>query len=210
MTQIKETAIDNFLDALASQSATPGGGSAAAIIGAMGAALVSMVCNLTIGKKKYADVEGEMKEVRAKAEALRHKLTGMIEDDVKAFDQVMDAYGMAKETDAEKAAREKAIQAALKQATEVPLRCCHAAREVIDLAAIASDKGNLNVISDAGVGVLAAYAALRSAALNVFTNAKIITDKAFAEAKVKELEKLLAGAEAATEKAYAVVKGKLS
>jgi formiminotetrahydrofolate cyclodeaminase len=176
----------------------------------MGAALVSMVCNLTIGKKKYADVEGEMKEVLHKSEALRHKLTGMIEDDVKAFDQVMAAYGMAKETDAEKAARDKAIQAALKQATEVPLRCCHAAREVIGLAAIASDKGNLNVISDAGVGVLAAYAALRSAALNVFTNAKIITDKAFAEAKVKELEKLLAGAEAATEKAYALVKGKLS
>jgi methenyltetrahydrofolate cyclohydrolase len=210
MTSFKNTAIEPFLDALASSRATPGGGSAAAIIGAMGAALVSMVCNLTIGKKKYADVEGEMKEVLHKAEALRHKLTGMIEDDVKAFDQVMAAYGMAKETDAEKATRDKAIQAALKQATEVPLRCCHAAREVIDLAAIASEKGNLNVISDAGVGVLAAYAALRSAALNVFTNAKIITDKAFAEAKVKELEKLLAGAEAATEKAYEVVKGKLS
>lgn len=210
MTKFKETAIEPFLDALASGKATPGGGSAAAIIGAMGAALVSMVCNLTIGKKKYANVEGEMKEVLHKAEALRHKLTGMIEDDVKAFDQVMAAYGMPRETDAEKAARDKSIQAALKQATEVPLRCCRAAREVIDLAAIASDKGNLNVISDAGVGVLAAYAALRSAALNVFTNAKIITDKAFAEAKVKELEQLLAGAEAATEKAYAVVKGKLS
>jgi len=210
MTKFKDTAIESFLDALASSKATPGGGSAAAIIGAMGAALVSMVCNLTIGKKKYADVEGEMKEVLHKAEALRHKLTGMIEDDVKAFDHVMAAYGMAKETDAEKTARDKAIQAALKQATEVPLRCCHAAREVIDLAAIASEKGNLNVISDAGVGVLAAYAALRSAALNVFTNAKIITDKAFAEAKVKELEKLLAGAEAATERAYQVVKGKLS
>jgi len=210
MTKFKDTAIESFLDALASSKATPGGGSAAAIIGAMGAALVSMVCNLTIGKKKYADVEGEMKEVLHKAEALRHKLTGMIEDDVKAFDHVMAAYGMAKETDAEKTARDKAIQAALKQATEVPLRCCHAAREVIDLAAIASEKGNLSVISDAGVGVLAAYAALRSAALNVFTNAKIITDKAFAEAKVKELEKLLAGAEAATERAYQVVKGKLS
>jgi len=209
MTQFKDTAIEPFLDALASSKATPGGGSAAAIIGAMGAALVSMICNLTIGKKKYANVEGEMKEVLHKAEALRHKLTGMIEDDVKAFDQVMAAYGMPKETDAEKAARDKAIQAALKQATEVPLRCCHAAREVIDLAVIASDKGNLNVISDAGVGVLAAYAALRSAALNVFTNAKIITDKAFAEAKVKELEKLLAGAEGATETAYAVVRGKL-
>jgi formiminotetrahydrofolate cyclodeaminase len=210
MTQIKDTEVEKFLDALASQSATPGGGSAAAIIGAMGAALVSMICNLTIGKKKYADVEPEMKEVLGKAEALRRKLTGMIEDDVKAFDAVMGAYGMAKETDQQKAARDKAIQAALKQATDVPMRCCHAAREVIDLGAIAADKGNLNVISDAGVGVLAAYAALRSAALNVFTNARMINDKTFTEAKLKELNQLLAGAEAATEKAYGVVRGKLS
>ena len=210
MTQIKDTAIEPFLDQLASSAATPGGGSAAAIIGAMGAALVSMVCNLTIGKKKYADVEGEMKDVLAKTEALRKRLTGMIQDDVKAFDAVMGAYGMPKETDADKTARDKAIQAALKLATDVPLACARAAREVIDLAAIASDKGNLNVISDAGVGVLAGYAALRSAALNVFTNARMITDKTFAEAKLKELNQLLAGAEGATEKAYAVVKGKVS
>jgi formiminotetrahydrofolate cyclodeaminase len=210
MTQIKDTAIEPFLDALASSSATPGGGGAAAIIGAMGAALVSMVCNLTIGKKKYAEVEGEMKDVLAKAEALRVKLTGMIEDDVNAFNQVMAAYGLPKETDDDKAAREAAIQAALKVATDVPLRCCHAARAVIDLAETASDKGNLNVISDAGVGVLAGYAALRSAALNVFTNARMITDKTFAEAKLKELNELLAGAEEATEKAYNVVQGKLS
>jgi formiminotetrahydrofolate cyclodeaminase len=210
MAAIKDTEIEPFLDALASNSATPGGGSAAAIIGAMGAALVSMICNLTIGKKKYADVEAELKGVLAKAEKLRRRLTGMIEDDVQAFDAVMAAYGMAKETDADKAARGEAIQAALKQATDVPLRCCHAAREVIDLAAIASDKGNLNVISDAGVGALAAYAALRSAALNVFTNAKMITDRTFAEAKLKEVDELLAGAEVATEKAYGVVKSKLS
>ena len=210
MAKFKDTAVEPFLDALASQSATPGGGSAAAIMGAMGAALVSMVCNLTIGKKKYAEVEGEMRNVLAKSEALRVKLTGMIEDDVQAFDAVMGAYGMAKDSDAEKAAREKAIQAALKQATDVPLRCCHAAREVIDLAAVAADKGNLNVISDAGVAVLAAYAALRSAALNVFTNARMITDKDFAEAKLKELHALLGGAESATEKAYGVVKDKLS
>lgn len=210
MAKIKDTAVEPFLDALASQAATPGGGSAAAIIGAMGAGLVSMVCNLTIGKKKHAEVEAEMKNVLAKSEALRLKLTSMIEDDVTAFDAVMGAYGMAKETDADKAAREKAIQAALKQATEVPLRCAEAAREVIDLAAIASDKGNLNVISDAGVAVLAAYAALRSAALNVLTNARMISDTAFAEAKLKELQALLAGAESATEKAYGVVKGKVS
>jgi formiminotetrahydrofolate cyclodeaminase len=210
MGEIKDTEIESFLDALASNSATPGGGSAAAIIGAMGAALVSMVCNLTVGKKKYVEVEGEMKDVLAKAETLRKKLIGMIEDDVTAFDAVMGAYGMPKETDADKAARDQAIQAALKQATDVPLACARAAREVIDIAAIAADKGNLNVISDAGVGVLAGYAALRSAALNVFTNARMITDKTFAEAKLKELNKLLAGAEGATEQAYGVVKGKVS
>ncbi len=105
MTAIKDTEIEQFLDALASNAATPGGGSAAAIIGAMGAALVSMICNLTIGKKKYAEVETELKDVLAKAEMLRRRLTGMIEDDVQAFDAVMAAYGMAKETDADKEAR---------------------------------------------------------------------------------------------------------
>jgi formiminotetrahydrofolate cyclodeaminase len=210
MAMIKDSAIEPFLDALASQSATPGGGSAAAIIGAMGAALVSMVCNLTIGKKKYADVEDEMTNVLNEAERLRRTLTDMIQDDVQAFDAVMGAYRMAKETDAEKAARGEAIQVALKQATVVPLACCKVAREVIDLAGVAAEKGNLNVISDAGVGVLAAYAALRSAALNVYINAKMIADKGFAEASLKELEGLLAGAEDATEKAYSIVKGKLS
>ena len=210
MAEIKELGVEPFLEALASSSATPGGGSAAAIIGAMGAALVSMVCNLTIGKKKYADVEDEMKHVLGKAESLRRRLTSMIEDDVQAFDKVMAAYGMPKETDADKARRDDAIQAALKLATDVPLRCCHAAREVIAIAGIASDKGNLNVISDAGVAVLAGYAALRSAALNVFTNARMINDKAFADAKLEELHELLAGADGATESAYDVVKGKLS
>jgi len=210
MAMIKDIPVEQFLAELASSAATPGGGSAAAIIGAQGAALVSMVCNLTIGKKKYADVEADMKAVLAQSESLRERLTGMIQDDVRAFDKVMAAYGMAKETDAEKSARDAAIQDALKEATDVPLKCCHAAREVIDLAAVAAEKGNVNVISDAGVGVLAGYAALRSAALNVFTNARMITDKIFAEAKLKELEGLLSGAEAVTEKAYGVVKGKLS
>lgn len=207
---IKQSSIETFLDELASSNATPGGGSAAAIIGAMGAALAAMVCNLTIGKKKYAEVEDDMKVLLARAEALRHKLTGMIEDDVKAFDAVMGAYGMPKETDADKAARAAAIQDGLKLATDVPLRCCQAAREVIDIAAEIGAKGNLGVISDAGVGVLAAYAALRSAALNVYTNAKLIADKDFTAAKLKELESLLSGAERTTEDAYELVKGKLS
>lgn len=210
MAKITDSTIETFLDDLASHSATPGGGSAAAIMGAKGAALVSMMCNLTIGKKKYQDVEEEMKAVLAKSEALRKTLTGMVEDDVKAFDRVMGAYAMAKETEAEKAARASAIQAALKRATEVPLACARAARAVIDLGVKAAEKGNLNVISDAGVAVLAAYAALRSAGLNVYTNTKMITDKTFAEAKLAELDRLMAGADALTEKAYGIVKGKLS
>ena len=210
MTEIKDTTIESFLDQLASSAATPGGGSAAAILGGMGAALVSMVCNLTIGKKKYADVEDDMKDVLAKAEDLRHRMTAMIQDDVRAFDTVMGAYGMPKETEEEKAARGAAIQDALKIATDVPIRCCRLAREVIDLALIASEKGNLNVISDAGVGVLSAYAALRSAALNVHINANMISDASFVESKLGELEGLLDGAEATTEKAYDIVKGKVS
>ena len=210
MTEIKDTAIEPFLDQLASSAATPGGGSAAAILGGMGAALVSMVCNLTIGKKKYADVEDELKDVLAKAEDLRHRMTAMIQDDVQAFDTVMGAYGMPKETEEEKGARSAAIQDALKMATEVPIRCCRLARDVIDLSLIASEKGNINVISDAGVAVLSAYAALRSAALNVYINAKMISDTSFVESKLSELESLLAGAEATTEKAYEIVKGKVS
>ena len=176
----------------------------------MGAALVSMVCNLTIGKKKYAEVEGEMKDVLgqgrgAPPQADRH--------DRGRREGVRCGDGRLRHAEGDRrrqGRRDKAIQAALKLATDVPLACARAAREVIDLAAIASDKGNLNVISDAGVGVLAGYAALRSAALNVFTNARMITDKTFAEAKLKELNELLAGAEGATEKAYGVVKGKVS
>ena len=151
-----------------------------------------------------------MKGVLAKSEELRRALTSMVQDDVKAFDQVMGAYGLPKETGAEKAKRAEAIQAALKEATEAPLNCARAARAVIDLGVKTAEKGNLNVISDAGVAVLAAYAALRSAALNVYTNTKMITDKSFAEAKLAELDRLLAGADALTEKAYGIVKGKLS
>jgi formiminotetrahydrofolate cyclodeaminase len=202
--------IQNFLDGLASSAPTPGGGGAAAISGAMGAALVSMVCNLTIGKKKYVEVEGELKEILAKSEALRGELTGMIADDVAAFDAVMGAYGLPKETDAQKAARAETIQAALKTATDVPLACCRACRAVIDLAETVAEKGNLNVISDAGVAVLSAYAGLRSAALNVYVNAKGLDDRAFAEERLKALETLLGEAGALNEKVYEVVRAKVN
>jgi methenyltetrahydrofolate cyclohydrolase len=178
---VKDNAIELFLDDLASRKPTPSGGSAAAVMGAMGAALVSMVCNLTIGKMQYREYEQDLKSVLTKAEALRRDLTKMIEQDVHSFDEVMRAYGMPRLTKDETRTRAEAIQTALKMATLVPMRCCRACREVITIGSVVAEKGNRNVVSDAGVAALAAYAALRSAALNVFTNARAITDRIFAE-----------------------------
>jgi formiminotetrahydrofolate cyclodeaminase len=206
---VKDNNIELFLDDLASRKPTPSGGSAAAVMGAMGAALVSMVCNLTIGKTQYRDFEEEFKSFLTKAEELRRDLTKMIEEDVQAFDAVMRAYGMPRLTKDETATRAQAIQTALKTATLVPMRCCRACREVITLGSVVAEKGNRNVISDAGVAAVAAYAALRSAALNVFTNARAITDRIFAEDQLAELEQLLSQAATATETSYQVVKEKL-
>lgn len=201
--------LQEFLDRLAGSAATPGGGSAAAIMGAMGAALVSMVCRLTIGKKNYLEVEAEMTAVLGEAESLRARLTGMIVEDIAAFDALMAAYALPRTTDEQTAARSAAIQAGLAQATEVPLACARICAEVIDLSHRAAEKGNLNVISDAGVAALAAQAALRSAALNVYINAPGIKDRGFADARLAEIEALTRSAVSQAEAAYQIVKGKL-
>jgi formiminotetrahydrofolate cyclodeaminase len=206
---IKDKSLQTFLDELASKSSTPGGGSAAAIMGAMGAALVSMVCNLTIGKKNYAEVEEELKSVLAQAEELRERLTDMIRADIEVFNQVMGAYAMSKDTEEQQALRSEAIQSALRAATEVPLSCARACAEAIELSKVIAEKGNLNVISDAGVAVLAAYAALRSAALNVYINVKGIKDQVFVEERLAELNRILEGIDVMTEEVYQLVKGKL-
>ncbi len=201
--------IQTFLDDLASERPTPGGGGAAAVSGAIGAALVSMVANLTIGKKNYEAVWQDLEAVNAKAEALRAELIRAIDEDVVAFNAVMGAYGLPRATDDEKAKRAAAIQAALKDATLAPLRAVKACFEVIRLSAAAAEKGNLNVISDAGVAVLSANAGLRSAALNVFINAKAIKDRDFAEKQIAEVNALLAQAAETTESVYQTVRTKI-
>jgi methenyltetrahydrofolate cyclohydrolase len=205
----KNSSIAVFLDDLASKRPTPGGGGAAAFCGAIGAALVSMVANLTIGKKNYEAVWEDLKAVNEKAEALRAELTQAIDEDVLAFAAVMGAYGLPRATDEEKAKRTAAIQAALKDATLAPLRAVKACFEVIRLSCDVADKGNLNVISDAGVAVLAANAGLRSAALNVFTNAEAIKDRDFAERQLTEVNALLAQATEMTEQVYQTVRGQI-
>jgi len=206
---IKDKSLQVFLDELASSAPTPGGGSGAAVMGAMGAALVSMVCNLTVGKKGYEEVEDDLKDVLKQAETLRDRMTDMIRADVEVFDRLMTSYGLPKETDEEKAARSDEIQAALKEATDVPLNCARACAEAIELCRTAAEKGNLNVISDAGVAVVAADAAMKSAALNVYINVGNIRDKAFAEERSTELEKILKGADGQTREIYELVKAKL-
>lgn len=209
MTEIKDKSIQTFLDELASKAPTPGGGSAAALLGAQAAALTSMVCNLTLGKPKYAAVEEDMQALLTRAEGLRTTLTAMIKADVDVFDQLMAAYGLAKETEQEKTARSQQIQAVLREATLVPLACAKACAEAVELSQEAADKGNLNVISDAGVAVMSAYAGLKSAALNVYINTSSLKDRAFAEEKLAELEQILQGADVKTEEIYQLVKNKL-
>ncbi len=204
-----DESLQTFLDQLASRASTPGGGSAAGLMGAMGAALVSMVCNLTLGKEKHADVAPEMAEVLATAERLRAGLTDAIAADIAAFDAVMAAYGLAKTTEDEKSHRTAAIQVALKQATEAPLDCARLAAEVISLSRPVALRGNPNVVSDAGVAVMAGWASLRSAALNVYVNAGAIKDREFAEARLAELAGLLAAAEPAVEDIYETVRRRL-
>ncbi len=183
--------LTGFMDALASGAPTPGGGGAAAVMGAMGAGLISMVANLTIGKKGFEAVDAEMRALLAEGESLRQRLTDMVAEDASAFDALMAAYRQPKSTDAEKAERSAAIQAGLVLATLAPLNCARACAEGVRLARRAVDKSNPQVISDVGVGVLASWAALRSAALNVNINAPQIKDRAFVDGALQELGALL-------------------
>ena len=209
MTEIKNQSIQTFLDELASKSATPGGGSAAALMGAQGAALVSMVCNLTIGKPKFAEVEAELQEVLGKAETLRNQLTGLIQADIDVFNRLMSKYSLPKESDDEKAIRTAAIQEVLKDATEVPMQCVHACADVIRLSKIAAELGNPSAVSDAGAAVMAAYGGLKSSALNVYINVRSLKDNAYADAKLLELEQASEGIEELVNNIYQTVKGRL-
>lgn len=209
MSEIKDKSIEIFLDELASKQPTPGGGSAAAVMGAQSAALTSMVCNLTIGKPKYAEVDAEMRVLLAESEALRTTLVGMIKADVDVFDKLMACYGLPKSTEEEKSLRTEQIQAVLKEATIVPLECAHACAKAIRLSRVAAEKGNAGVISDAGVAAMAGYAALKSAALNVYINAASLKDRQFAEAQLADLQNIIEGADGLTEEIYQLVRSRL-
>jgi formiminotetrahydrofolate cyclodeaminase len=207
------TNVGDFLSELASDSPTPGGGSVAALCGALGAALASMVCNLTVGKKKYAGVEEDMKRILGTSEALRLELTGLIDEDAAVFEKVMVAMKLPKETDEDKARRTTVLQSALVDAAMVPLAVMDKCVGVIQLSAEAAEKGNVNAVSDAGVAALVARAGAHAARLNVLINLGWINAQEHAGFKEKagEAARDLAGrADRAAEEVMAVVQGKLS
>jgi formiminotetrahydrofolate cyclodeaminase len=201
--------LEAFLDDLASSKAAPGGGSVAALAGSLGAALVSMVANLTVGKEKFKDVEPEVKAILAKSEELRHRLLAYIDDDVAAFNAYSAAARLPRDTDEQKAARSAAIQKALINAVDPPMDTVKACVEVLDLCRPIAEKGNVQAVSDAGVGALLAEAGLRSAALNVRINLGWIKDADFVARKRQELDGFLAGRPELKETTVKYVESKL-
>ncbi|WP_434309703.1 cyclodeaminase/cyclohydrolase family protein [Hominifimenecus sp. rT4P-3] len=169
-----------FVEVLASKAPVPGGGGASSLVGAIGTALGNMVGSLTLGKKKYADVQDDIIALKAKADALQAELLDLVQKDAEMFEPLSKAYGLPKETEEEKAEKARIMEAALKDACSVPLlimeKCC----EAIELHKEFAAKGSALAISDVGVGVACCRAALLGASLNVFINTKSMTDKAYA------------------------------
>jgi formiminotetrahydrofolate cyclodeaminase len=194
--RIAGTPVEVYLDALASDAPTPGGGAVAALAGATGAALISMVCNLTIGRTGYEEAEERMRGVLDEAEASRKALLDLADQDAAAFGAVMAAFTMPKETDAEKAVRSQAIQAGYEAATTVPLEIAKRAAELMELAREATEIGNANAASDGACAAQALSASVWSATYNIEINAAALKDAAKAQALRDEVSALRAHAEA--------------
>jgi methenyltetrahydrofolate cyclohydrolase len=180
-----------FIDKLASRSPEPGGGSVSALVGALGAALVSMVGNLTLGKEKYAGVQGQVEELLKSSEKLRDQLQELIQKDTEVYADVSAAFKLPRETEEEKAKRAAQIQEALKLATEVPAGIAEKCLEVARLSETSAEIGNVGAVSDAGVAVLLAEAAAQSAALNVKINVNSIDDRDFSDSKWSRIQEIL-------------------
>jgi formiminotetrahydrofolate cyclodeaminase len=176
---MKNMTIDEFAQIVASDSPVPGGGSIAALCGALSAALAEMVANLTVGKKKYADSKEEMTDIISKASALRDKLLNYIEEDSLAYNKVMEAYKLPKETEQEKSLRLSEIEEGLKIAASVPLKVAETSFEILPLAEAVVLRGNSNSVTDALVGAMMARTGVLSAVLNIRINLDSIKDSEF-------------------------------
>ena len=189
MTRFEELTLKGFLDALASDSPTPGGGTAAAVAGAMGAALAEMVAGLTLSKEKYADSHEAVRPIAEAAQLARAELVRLAREDSEAYDAVVAARRLPKDTEAQKAERAQKIAAANKHAAEVPMRTAAASARLLAALPELAEKGNPNAVSDAGAAALLLDACLEAALLNVGINLSGIEDAAF----VAEMQRETAG-----------------
>ena len=201
-----EKNVDKFLADLASSAPTPGGGGAAALVGALAIALGNMVGNLTLGKKKYADVQGDIAALNAKAEALRADFVALIDADVEAFEPLSKAYGIPKDDPS----RSEVMEAALKRAAEPPMVILHKCVKAFELVEEYAAKGSALAISDAGCAAALAIAAMKAAALNVRINTKSMTDREAADKMNAETDALLVKYEKTAGKIYENVAGRLN
>ncbi|HIR16891.1 MAG TPA: cyclodeaminase/cyclohydrolase family protein [Candidatus Caccocola faecigallinarum] len=192
--KLAEMQVTEFVNLMASDAPAPGGGSAAALEGALGAALTAMVCALTVGKKKYADVQELAVESQKKAEDLKARFVDVMDRDTEAFNAVSAVFAMPKDTDEQKAARKAAMQEALKGCTKTPFEMMQLACETLELTRSLVGRLNASAASDLGCSALSLRAAIQGAWLNVLINISGIADEAFAAEYRKNGEALLAKA----------------
>ena len=203
--KLADLKVAEFIDLLASDAPAPGGGSAAALEGAIGAALTAMVCGLTKGKKKYAEFNDLAVEAEKKATELKARFVDVMDRDTEAFNVVSAAFGMPKETDEEKAARSAAIQKGLEGCTATPFEMMEIALETLELTDSILGKSNDSAASDLGVSALSLRAAVQGAWLNVLINIGSLKNKELAEDYRVKGEALLAKALPLADKIYAEV-----
>ena len=207
---LMEKSVNEFVEEVASPTPAPGGGSVAALAGALGAGLISMVCNLTIGRKKYASVQAEMESTLKRTEELRKELASLVDEDTRAFNGFMAALSLPKGTEEEQRRRDEAMRQGTVHATKIPLRVMELCEEALAHASFASKHGNVNSVSDAGVAVLLLHAACTGAHLNVQTNLRSLGDIPFAREVSDRADAISARARALYEGALAHVNGSIS
>ena len=181
MTDIKDLSCVEFTHALGSATPAPGGGGAAALMGALGVALGDMVACFTMGKKKYADVDEDMRQLKEECVRLEDRLLSLIDGDAEAFTPLSKAYGMPNDTEEKKAEKARVMEKCLRDAAEVPLEVMRLAGRGVELLRIFADKGSVLMISDAGCGAACCRAALECGALNVHINTRSMKDRAYAD-----------------------------
>jgi methenyltetrahydrofolate cyclohydrolase len=195
--------LEDFLEKLADDQPAPGGGAAAALAGAMAAALSCMVSRVTIGRERYSAHQQQITDVCARAEVLKSRLTDLVDEDALVYGAVIRAYSLPKCSETERDRRAAKIQDALRRASEVALEAAEACAELIGLAAIDAALGNRNAASDAAVAALLAHAGLRGALLNVHTNVSHVRDQIFVEATRARLTQLREAGEVGLARALA-------